>query len=300
MPLIQAARFSDPDLVALARLGLAQSLVIADESSRAVDLLDEIIVPVTAGEVSPVTAGIVYCAVIEACFDLFDLRRAKDWTAALGRWCAAQPDLVPYRGQCLVHRAQILQLHGAWTDAVVAVHAACRRLADPPDQPALGGAYYQQGETHRLRGEYAKAEQAYLRASRWVRDPQPGLALLRLVQGQIEAAAAAIRRSLGEARNRVDRAKLLGPCAEIMLAAGDVHAARAAADELQGIADGFGGSWLGAGGAGIRAVLVAEGHSQSAVAALRRAWSAWDVCCRTWTGPHRNRGWRPYSASSPK
>ncbi|CAH0228824.1 Transcriptional regulatory protein LiaR [Arthrobacter sp. Bi26] len=269
-------RFRDPDLMALARLGLAQSLVGARETTRAVELLDEIIVPVTAGEVSPVAAGIVYCAVIEACFDVFDLPRAQDWTAALSRWCAAQPDLVPYRGQCQVHRAQILQLHGAWTDAVIAVQAACRRLADPPDQPALGAAYYQLGELHRLCGEYAKAEAAYLHASRWVRDPQPGLALLRLVQGQIEAAAAAIRRSLSEAGNSVDRAKLLGPCVDIMLAAGDVPAARAATDELQGIAEGFGGSWLGAQAAQASgAVLVAEGHSQSAMAALRRAWTDW-------------------------
>ena len=230
-------RFRDPDLMALARLGLAQSLVGARETTRAVELLDEIIVPVTAGEVSPVAAGIVYCAVIEACFDVFDLPRAQDWTAALSRWCAAQPDLVPYRGQCQVHRAQILQLHGAWTDAVIAVQAACRRLADPPDQPALGAAYYQLGELHRLCGEYAKAEAAYLHASRWVRDPQPGLALLRLVQGQIEAAAAAIRRSLSEAGNSVDRAQLLGPGVDLLLAAGDVPAARAAPDELQGLAE---------------------------------------------------------------
>ena len=269
-------RWGEPDLVALARTGAGRALIRLGQTGPGTSLLDEVMVAVETGELSPMVVGDVYCSVLEGCQELFDLRRARQWTAVLTSWCATQPDLVPYRGQCLLHRAELLALHGAWPDAMEETRAAYARFLRPTGHPAAGAAAYQLAELHRLRGETAEAEEAYRLASRWGREPQPGLALLRLAQGQPATAQAAIHRALDEAGDLPGRARLLPAAVEIALAAGDPAAARAAADELAEAARRLDAPVLlataaSAGGA----VLLAEGDPRAALVDLRSAWAAW-------------------------
>jgi ATP/maltotriose-dependent transcriptional regulator MalT len=270
-------RLGDPDLATLGRLGRGQAQLVLGDQQAGLALLDEAMVAVTAGETSTHVAGLVYCAVIKACRDCYDVRRAQEWTGALTRWCAEQPDMVPYRGQCLVHRAEILQLHGSWSDALAEARRAHARLLDPPGQPAAGMSAYQLGELHRLRGAFQTAESTYTEAHRHGLDPQPGLALLRLAQGDADAALAAVCRALDEPSTEdIVRPRLLAAGVEIMLAAGELDGARSAAAELGAIAAASGASALHATALhATGALLLAEDRPREALGPLRRAWSAW-------------------------
>jgi ATP/maltotriose-dependent transcriptional regulator MalT len=271
----EARRFDDPDLLAFGLLCQGQAAIARGDTGRGMRLLDEVMLGVTAGEVSPIPTGIVYCAVIESCLDVFDLRRAAEWTEALNGWCTGQPDLVPYRGQCLVHRAQILQAHGAWNEAVTEAERARLILSDPV-HPALGLALYQLGELYRLRGEPADAERAYRAALEHGREPAPGMALIRLAEGKVAAAAAAVRRMLQESGVPATECAVRAAAVEILLAAGDLTGARTAADELVRTADRVGAHLLHAmADAALGAVLLAQDDVTGALVVLRRACGRW-------------------------
>ena len=268
--------FHAPELVALARVGHGRCLIYLGKITEGMALLDESMVAISAQEVSPIAIGDLYCTVIEGCQEVFDLRRAQEWTAAFSRWCDAQPDLVLYRGQCMVHRAELTLLRGAWSNAVSEAQQACDRLAAPTSQTALGAAYYVRAELHRLRGDFTEAEKAYRQANQAGRQPQPGLAQLWLAQGRVDAALVATRQALDEAEDTFTRARLLAPHIEIALAGGDVAGARVAGDELSSIAAEWNTPLLHAlSSYATGSILLAEGNARAALAMLRRSAAGW-------------------------
>ena len=290
-------RFAEPDLVALARHGQGQALVRGGDRAGGLALLDEVLASVSAGEVGPIAGGIIYCAVIETCHEAFDLRRVREWTAALSRWCEAQPELVPYRGQCLVHRSEVLQLSGEWPEAVREAQLACERLSTPA-HPALGMAMYQLGELHRLCGRADEAEAAYAGASACGHYPQPGLALLRLGQGRVDAAVTAVRSAAAETTEPLARARILRAYVEIVLAAGDVADAHRAAEELAATAGELGSPTLRAVAAHAPgAVRLAEGDPAGALEALHTPRRSGGRCRRATTA-HAPRSWSGWPAGS--
>jgi DNA-binding CsgD family transcriptional regulator/tetratricopeptide (TPR) repeat protein len=269
-------RFDDCDLLALGRSLQGRILLQQGQVQDALELLDDAMLAVSAGETSPVVSGLVYCSVIACCQRGFVLDRAREWTAALADWCAAQPQLVTFTGRCLVHRAEILQLGGSWPDAIEEAQRACERLESAVDPEAIGDGHYLQAEIHRMRGALEAAEQSYQCASRYGGEPQPGLALLRLAQGNAEAAAAAIRRVLGATTQPLQRARFLPAFVEIMLANNDIDEARSGYVELEGLADRIATPVLGAMAAhACGAVRLAEGDAQGALEPLRRAFRVW-------------------------
>lgn len=272
-----AERFGDPDLLALAVHAQGLALVQRGRLDEGLGLLDEAMVAVTAGELSPIVTGIIYCSVIDGCQEAYELRRAREWTSAMTRWCDRQPDMVAFTGRCLVHRAEIMELRGDWPQALAEARRAAARCELAANRVAAAQAAYRQGELHRLRGELEAAEAAYRDASRAGFEPQPGLALLRLAQGGGAAAAAAIRRAVGETVQPLKRTRLLPACVEIMLAVGDVGAAAEAAAELEAIAVRHDVGILRALVPHARgAVDLAAGDAGEALVALRRAWRAWE------------------------
>ena len=267
--------FDDADLIATARHAQGRALIDQGDVVAGLKRLDETMLAVVADELSPIMTGSMYCRVIDTCRLVYALGRAREWTSEFSRVCEQQPDMSAFTGTCLVHRSEILQLQGAWPEALTEACRACERAQRAERKPP-GAAFYQQAEIHRLRGEFAKAEDAYHSASERGCEPQPGLALLRLAQGRTDAACAAIRRLMSATSDRLRRARLLPAYLEIMLAIGDVEDARRARDELQALADVFGTDGLRAVVAQADgAIALVEGHAQAALDPLRGAFEQW-------------------------
>ena len=268
-------RFGDADLFAMAVQAQGYLLIEAGEIREGLGFLDEAMVAVTTGELSPIPTGLVYCGVILACQEVYELGRAREWTAALTRWCADQPDLVAFTGRCLVHRAEIMQLDGAWSEALEEARRAGLRFAETRN-PVGGLALYREAELLRLQGDLDAAEAAYLEAHRLGWEPQPGLAQLRLVQGRADVAAAAIDRAVGEVSEPLKRAGLLAAFVEIMLAVGEVERAGEACQELARIAESYESAMLAAMVEQARgAVDLAADDARAALVSLRQALQLW-------------------------
>jgi DNA-binding CsgD family transcriptional regulator len=264
----------DADAAALGVLGLGQAKIMLGRLDDGLALLDEAMVAVTVGEISPIPAGIIYCAVIETCHLAFDLHRAHEWTRALDRWCEAQQHLVAFSGQCQMHRAELYRLHGAWSEAFDAAKTA-QDLAFRGDRMATYGGFYEQGEIHRLRGDFDAAEAAYLNALGTGFPPQPGLALLRLAQGRPGQAQTLLRQAM-DSLDPGYRRRMLAARVEVELAAGDGKAARAAMEELAALCATIDMPMLHALAEQSEAsILFHDGDAEGALILLRRAWSRW-------------------------
>ena len=265
---------ADDDLVALARMSKGYALLKLGDVQEGLDELDDVMVGVTAGRVSPVVAGIVYCVVVRMCREALDIRRAREWTFALDSWCERQPQLVPFRGTCRMHRSQVLLETDAWDRALVEADLAVAALSVPP-QGDLAAAWYQKGEVHRVRGELDPAQDAYGRALEAGGDPQPGLALTWFAAGRVDDALELLRGAM--AAPGPPRPLLLAALVEVGSAAGELSTARRAAEVLTGLAASpASGPFLEAMAAAAEGtVLLADADPLGAREPLRRALDVW-------------------------
>jgi DNA-binding CsgD family transcriptional regulator len=269
-------RFGEADLIAFGRNLQGRALLSDGQIAPGLARMDEAMLAAAAGELSPVVTGIVYCTAIAGCHRVFALDRLREWTTALSRWCDAHPQLGLFTGHCLVHRAEVMELGGSWRESVEEARRAVQRSLRDVEAATAGRAHYQQAEIYRLQGEFALAETAYREASRLGFEPQPGLALLRLAQGDQEAAASASRRVVGATDDPLSRTRYLPAHIEIMLAVGDLDEARTACGELQETASRVGTDVLQAiAKRAAGSVHLAEGNPHAALDPVRCAFATW-------------------------
>ncbi|HET6563017.1 MAG TPA: response regulator transcription factor [Marmoricola sp.] len=269
-------RHHDADLIAMGLCAQGRLTIYSGRVAEGLALLDEAMVRVIAGEASPIVAGHVYCTAIEGCQEISDFGRMAEWTSALERWCAAQPGLLAFTGQCAVHRGQLLRVRGEWSAALDELDRATQRYRQVGAPDAAGLAACEAGDVHRLRGDWEEADAAYQVAADHGHDPQPGLALLWLTRGRTDAARGAIDRLLAEGGGPVQRCRLLPAAVEVLAASGAVEQARQAAGELGSLAAAFGCVALDAMAAQASGTVeLTAGDASGALPYLRKAHQLW-------------------------
>jgi DNA-binding CsgD family transcriptional regulator len=272
-------RFHDADLIAMGVCSQGRIALYGGQFEEGLAHLDEAMVRVISGETSPFIAGHVYCTAIEGCQEVSDFGRVSEWTAALERWCDAQPGLLAFTGQCALHRGQVMRLRGAWDDALSEYSRAASRYLEIGTPGPVALTAVETGDVLRLRGDLDGADAAYQRAADLGVDPQPGLAQLWLAAGRGTAALAAVERLLAEPGGPVQRCHLLPAAIEVLLAADGADRAdraRPLAAELSVLASSIGSVVLSAAAAqAMGAVELASGDAAGALPYLRKAHQLW-------------------------
>ena len=274
-----ARRFGDRDTQMLAIAGKGRALMKSGEIEQGLQLLDEGSAAAVSGELQAYSTTLVYCMTISSCQDVGDFRRAAEWTEAANRWCD-RLDVTGFPGACRIHRAELMRLRGDLEAAEKVALAACDELHDFERYITAMG-HYEIGEIRRRLGDFATADEAYARANELGHDPQPGLALLHLAEGKIDAAVAGITRSLDEVEEPLSRLRRLPAQVEIAVASRDLKTARSAAAELEKVVDSYeiGGHRAPAFDAAVHIaagrIALAEGDTDEAVLRLRQARDQW-------------------------
>jgi DNA-binding CsgD family transcriptional regulator len=233
-------RFADAELAAMGLCSQGRLSIYSGDVPGGLAMLDESMVEATTAVRDLVSLGHVYCTAIEGCQEIAEIGRVAEWTELLHRWCGAHPQLVIFVGQCSLHRAQVLRARGAWPEALDELDAAIRRYERSGALVAVGQAAYERGDLLRLRGETDAASESFRMSAERGYDPQPGLAEMWLDQGSTAAAAGAVHRLLEETRGDVARSRVLPGAVRVLVGAGEVDSAVAAARELEALSESFG------------------------------------------------------------
>jgi class 3 adenylate cyclase len=268
-------KFGDRDLQAFGLLFKGRALVGLGQVDEGLALLDEATVAAVSGELRPFSTGMIYCVAISTTSELADYSRAGEWTEASNRWCERQ-SIAGFPGICRVHRAEIMRLRGAWAEAEQEARRALTELKSFNLSFAADG-FYELGEVRLRMGDLAGAEDAFRQAHELGREPQPGLSLLRLAEGKVEAAHSSIRRALQDPSvDRLQLMRLLPAQVEIALSGGELDTARAAVEEMEQINTVYDSKVLLASTLCARGTLqLAEGDAAGAITSIRQSWRLW-------------------------